>query len=363
MKKCKKLLLLTCCLTLVLAGCSKSDNETTKATEAPSTEAVTEAETQGQEAEVPSTRTEYKALDYVTLGQYKGLEIAAADVEITEDEIQETVDSMLQNFSNEVTDRAVAEGDTVNLDYEGLEDGVAFQGGSAADAELTIGSGRFIDGFEDGLIGVMPGEPVSLNLKFPEDYSVNPDMAGKEVVFNVTVNFIKEPVTELTDELVAENFIYKTAGEYREAVRTTLYEQKVWAKAWEAISANTTINSYPVAKDEFILQQMSSLGQTAAMYGMDTATLLQSFYQMTEEAFTEEYIVPAFEEEMLIHAMAEAEGLVVTDESFQTSLEELAANNKATTDAVLSYYGETYLRESFLYKLVFDTVIGSAVIK
>lgn len=356
MKKRNALILLLCCLAIVLTGCSKNNNETT----APATEATTEGST---EEAIPGGRTEYKALDYVTMGEYKGLEVAAADVEVKEEEIQEVVDGVLAKLHTEVTDRAVAEGDTVNIDYEGLKDGVAFQGGTAQGTDLTIGSGQFIPGFEDGLIGAEVGKEVALNLTFPEEYKNNPDLAGKEVVFNVTVNYIKGEVTELTDELVAENFPYATVTEYTDAIKETLREQKVWGKCFEQIIANAPINDYPAAKDEFIEQQKTGLSQQAAMYGMDLAGILEAFYQLTEEEFVNKLVIPAFEEEMRIHAIAETENLEVTEEEFQASIDELAAQNKVTADDVIAYYGEAYLRESFLYKQVFDLVIDSAVIK
>lgn len=356
MKKWNTCLLLLGCLALVLTGCSKNNDETN----APTTEAATEGST---EAAAPETRTEYKALDYVTLGEYKNLELAAADVEITEDEIQEVIDGVLVKLHTEVKDRVVEEGDTVNIDYEGLKDGVAFNGGTAQGADLTIGSGQFIPGFEEGLIGAKPGEEVALNLTFPEEYKNSPDLAGQEVVFNVTVNYIKGEVTELTDELVAEHFTYTTVAEYRDAIKESLYEQKVWAKCFEKIIEAAPISEYPAAKDEFVEEQKSQMSAQAAMYGMDLEGLLQAAYQISEEEFVEKALLPAFEEQMRIHAIAEKENFQITEEEFQASLEEIAEQNKASVEDVLQYYGEDYLRESFLYKLVFDLVVDSAVIK
>lgn len=139
MKKWNTRLLLICCLALVLTGCSKNNNETNAPTTEAATEGNTDAATEsGTEEAVPEVRTEYMALDYVDLGEYKGLELAAADVEVTEEEVQEVVDEVLVKLHTEIMDRAVEEGDTVNIDYEGLKDGVAFQGEPHRDLILRL---------------------------------------------------------------------------------------------------------------------------------------------------------------------------------------------------------------------------------
>ena len=135
----------------------------------------------------------YENLDlneYLKVGDYKGLETAAFTVEITEDEIQTQINSELEAAAKteEIAgDVAIADGDTVNIDYTGKKDGKKFDGGSAKGEELVIGSGSFIDGFESGLIGKKVGEKVTLNLTFPEDYTEK-SLAGEDVVFTVTIN-------------------------------------------------------------------------------------------------------------------------------------------------------------------------------
>ena len=147
---------------------------------------------------------------YVTLGEYKGLAVTVDTVEVDEDEWDSLVNNVYYgNITAEnggITDRAVETGDTVNIDYEGKKDGVAFDGGTAQGYDLTIGSGSFIDGFEDGLIGVMPGETVDLDLSFPEVYPNNPDLAGQPVVFTVTVNYIQPAQDGQLDDEVISNF-------------------------------------------------------------------------------------------------------------------------------------------------------------
>jgi len=164
-----------------------------------------------------------KAFDYVELSDdYSHVTVEVpAETEVTDEMVENTINYKLSSSAayQEVTDHdTVKKGDTVNIDYTGTKDGKEFSGGSAKDYDLTIGSGSFIDGFEDGLIGHKKGENVTLNLTFPKDYS-NTDLAGQDVVFKVTINKIEKLVTpELTDEWVAEQNIdgVSTVDEFRD---------------------------------------------------------------------------------------------------------------------------------------------------
>ena len=146
--------------------------------------------------------------------EYKGLALTIAPrAEVTDEQVDELARSVYNDALTAeygITDRAVAVGDKVNINYAGTQDGVAFEGGTADNQSLVIGSGSFIEGFEDGLVGVMPGETVELNLTFPEDY-MNADMAGVEVVFTVTVNFI---YLSADDTMQDEAIAVMSDGEY-----------------------------------------------------------------------------------------------------------------------------------------------------
>ena len=134
--------------------------------------------------------------DKITIKQYKGLEVEKVDpVEVTDTDVEDSINSTLQTKStqNDITDRPAQEGDVVTIDYEGKKDGVAFDGGTAQDQQLELGSGSFIDGFEDGIVGHNIGETFDLNLTFPEDYK-SEDLAGQAVVFTVTLDKISEVI-------------------------------------------------------------------------------------------------------------------------------------------------------------------------
>lgn len=167
---------------------------------------------------------EIKAKDYVKLSEYKGVAVTQAQPEVTDVERDTYIDSLLCKNP----DRAVMEGDTVNIDYVGTLDGVAFDGGTASGYDLTIGSGQFIDGFEEGLIGTNIGDTVDLNLTFPEEYH-SEEMAGKSVVFTVTVNSITaaEP-QELNDANVQRlDMGLNTVDELKQYVYDELYAEEV----------------------------------------------------------------------------------------------------------------------------------------
>ena len=216
-KKVVTMLLAGTVVMAVLAGCgNKTEGEitptpTTAATEAPTaTTAPTEA---AAPTETPAV-TENIAETKVTLGQYKGLTLYEVDSSVIAQELHDMMESFAELV---VVDRAAVEGDTVNINYVGKKDGVAFDGGTDDSEEgtnLELGSHSFIDGFEEGLIGAVAGEVRDLNLTFPENYH-SAELAGQSVVFTVTVNSVQESVVpELTDAFAKENLPVDTVGEY-----------------------------------------------------------------------------------------------------------------------------------------------------
>ena len=149
------------------------------------------------------------AKDHVTLGQYEGIEVPASEIAVTQAQIEAEIAELLSEHSEtkEVTDRAAKLGDTVDIDYEGYMDGEQFEGGTGNNPSLELGSGSFIDGFEDGIVGHKVGDNFDLDLSFPDPYPNNPDLAGKPVTFIVTLNSITETVEPtLTDAFVTLNF-------------------------------------------------------------------------------------------------------------------------------------------------------------
>lgn len=219
-------------MAITVTGCSgnttKDTDTTTRAASDASSETTADSSSESEAATEAAERPDYKALDYVKLGDYKGLEVTLASTDVTDEEVEQQVETNLNNNdkSEEIKEGTVENGDVANIDYEGKLNGKAFDGGTAKGYDLTIGSGSFIDGFEDGLIGKKIGDTVDLNLTFPKDYS-STDLAGKEVVFTVKINSVKR-APKLTDELAAEisNNEYKTAEAYNNYIKEDLEKTK-----------------------------------------------------------------------------------------------------------------------------------------
>ncbi len=172
---------MTCALAIGLMGCGGSA----------SGDASADA---SADASGDPVKPEYDVNEYVTLGEYMGLEITATQYEATQDDYDTYLNDLLdsESYYAKSDKKKIEEGDTVNIDYVGTVDGEEFDGGSATGYELEIGSDTFIDGFEDQLVGVKVGKTVDVNVTFPDDYTNNTDLAGKDAVFTVTVNYILE---------------------------------------------------------------------------------------------------------------------------------------------------------------------------
>lgn len=276
--------------------------------------------------------------DNIVISQYKGLEVEKVETTTVSDEaIEEQIQSMLQYSATqtEVTDRAAKLGDTVTITYVGMKDGEAFEGGSAEGYQLELGSGSFIDGFEDGIVGHNIGDNFDLNLTFPETYKNNPDLAGEDVVFNVLLTAITEvAVPELTDEwvqTVSENS--KTVDEYRAELKemmTTYYENVAKSElenaVWEAFLENVTVNTYDTEELQAIIKLSTTQYQSKAEeYELEFADFLDTYYGMTEDEFNSQVASMAkdqLKETYATNLVIEKEKIDVSDEKLREVYEE-----------------------------------------
>ena len=315
----------------------------------------------------------------VVLGDYKNLEVVSTVSAITDEDVDNYIDYMLSMSPElvEVTDRDVVEiGDVANIDYEGKKDGVAFDGGTAQGYDLGIGSGSFIEGFEEGLVGVKKGETVDLNLTFPENYH-SEDLAGAEVVFTVTVNAIYEEATpEFTDEYVAglgiENVA--TVAEYREYLRTMMVEaeeeyalQDVQTQVISMVTDNATVTEVPQELiDRFYNVNMNNISYNAMMYGMDVESFVSAYYGMDAETFEAETIAAAeisANQALVCLAIAKAENLTITDEDMEQAVEEnYAGYGYASADAFKEAVDLEEYKDSLLLNKVVDFLVENATI-
>ena len=302
---------------------------------------------------------------YVTLGEYTGLDVTVDPIEVDEEDLEENITKMyVENYPEElfVTDGTIVLGDTANIDYVGKKDNVAFSGGTAEDYNLTIGSGTFIDGFEDGLVGAKAGTTIELPLTFPKTYH-NADLAGQAVIFTVTVNYIIPG--EMTDENVTALNIdgVTTADELRQHVYDTMYEearQKSHSNAaydiLEIVLDNCNFKTLPkkvIGKYEDEVK--ADLKSTAEAFGVDINTLCYYFYQMDLDTFVAFYSEQNAQESVAIQAIANKEGLNISDEELDTMLLEKAEAAGHTT--IEEYIGKTS-KEDYREKYVREAVIN-----
>lgn len=363
-------------LTLMASGCSKGETKTTETGTEAASETSNEAESSTETEAAAAERPDYTALDYVTLGEYKGLAVTLASTAVTDEEIDAEITSTLsQNDKLETLEEGtVEEGDIANIDYEGTKDGEAFDGGTDKGFDLTIGSGTFIEGFEEGLVGKNIGESVDLDLTFPENYQ-STDLAGQAVVFHVTINSVKR-APELTDELAAEisDSQYKTVDEYRASVEATLKEGKASTRDSQKINDlmtqvynNATINDYPEELVAFIKQQyVDYYTQYAEQSEMSLSDFIEQNLQTTEEEFNtsmEEMAKQSIRQEMLLKAIAETEKLELTDEEYQTRAQEYADQMGLDgVEGLEAQYGEKLVQTNLLLDKALELVEDSAVV-
>ena len=237
------------CLGLITTACSEETND------ADTKQTASESEGKIEITDEMVVSDIMKKIDLekcVTLGDYKGIALEKSVMQVTNDDVNNLIQEDLAAYPVDVAGRAAQEGDTVDIDYVGKIDGEEFEGGSDQGALLKLGSGQFIDGFESGLVGASIGETRVLNLTFPEQYTTE-ELAGKAVEFTVTVNGIKTPLEEPTDEWVAANIEgYYTVREYKDGLRAkqaetneaTAEEQLRYA-AWVQVIDGCTVETYP----------------------------------------------------------------------------------------------------------------------
>lgn len=277
------------------------------------------------------------ASKYVTLGNYIGMEASAAEPVVEDGLVDMYIQLYIlpQNAESEVVENGTVEaGDIVNIDFTGYLDGEAFDGGTGTNFDLTIGSHQFIDGFEDGLIGVKTGETVSLDLAFPDPYTNNPDLSGAPVVFEVTVNSItRQNLPEYTDEFVQslgiegctttkelEDYLYNSF--YDSEVQT--YENTIENSLTNAIMAECTFKEPPAEMvDRFYQNLVDSMTAQATVQGVTLVQYMQMYYGMSADEYEAEFretAVTTAQQYIMYQAIADAEGLNPTDEQIQEEI-------------------------------------------
>ncbi|WP_044959899.1 trigger factor [Butyrivibrio sp. WCD2001] len=291
----------------------------------------------------------------VKLGKYKGVEVEKMDIDVTEDEINAEIDQERNRNARtiEVTDRKVEDGDIVTLDFEGFVDGTAFEGGKGTDYPLTIGSGSFIPGFEEQLVGFEIGTEGEVNVKFPEDYH-SEDLAGKDATFKCTVKAIKtRELPELNDEFASDVSEFETVAEYKEDVKKKLAERKEnEAKAKredEAVKAVIEDAEMELPEKMIETQQrqiVNDFAQRLQYQGMNMKQYMQytgnTVDQMMEQVKPQ--AVERIQSRLVLEAVAAAEKFEISEDEIQEELEKMAKQYNMEADKVKELMGEREIK-------------------
>ena len=310
----------------------------------------------------------------VKLGKYKGVKVEKADTEVTDEEVEKEIDKERESNARniDVTDRAVKDGDIVTLDFEGFVDGTAFEGGKGENYPLTIGSGTFIPGFEEQLVGVEIGRETEVNVTFPEDYQAD-ELKGKAAVFKCTVKEIKEKeLPALDDEFASEVSEFETLAEYKADVKGRLEERKAKAakEAKEAAVIEEIIKDSDMEIPEAMIetQQRQMIDEFAQRIQMQGLTLEQ-YFQFTGASYDQmiEQVKPQAEKRiqsrLVLEAVAAAEKIEATEEDYEEELKSMAEAYQMEVDKVKELLPEKsvqQIKEDIAVKKAAEFVVDNA---
>ncbi len=388
-KKMSRFLIPLLLICLLLSACG-SEEETTAAEESESTTAAVLPTAEPGESETPQDEEEYDysarldekgfwkgvtALSHVVLpDDYPEIHIPADVYTVSDERLEEEIawiaESLVQE--NHITDRPVIDGDKVNIDYVGSVDGVEFEGGNThgQGTDVTIGVTSYIDDFLEQLIGHEPGETINVEVTFPEVYPNNPDLAGKDAVFVTTINYIVETVQlELTDEVVKEQlhdqYGWSTVEEMKTAIRESLKKQSIQGYLRKYLSENSQVATIP--ESLILFQQESMLAYYrlyAKQYGMD----LDAFLVTVAGFESREALLAEYKQEnedaakycLIVQAIAEEQGMEVTDEDIAAFFDEQIGNTDYSTYE--ADFGLPYLKMNVLNDMVTKFLEEKAVL-
>ena len=309
----------------------------------------------------------------VKLGKYKGIEVEKMDLEVTDEEVDAEIDRQrnMNARSIDVTDRAVKDGDTVSLDFEGFVDGEAFEGGKGTDYPLTIGSGSFIPGFEEQLVGFEIGQEGDVNVKFPEDYQAK-HLAGKDATFKCKVNSIKaKELPELNDDFAGDQG-FDTVEEYKADTKKKLEEKKATderAKKEDAV-VRAVIEDAEMELPEAMVetqqrQMVNEFAQRLQMQGMNMDQYLQYTGSSVDQmlAQVKPQAIERIKSRLVLEAVAAAENIEVTDDDFAAELEKMASQYRMELDKLkelVSEAEEKQIRSDLAVQKAADFLVENA---
>lgn len=367
-------------LTLSLAACGEKETEASSTAETASPETAAATEESAADPYAYLADFDYSSIfdengyvagvtasDYITLPEDLGLTLSDEANTVSDEDVADYInENIMVNYTEtqEVTDRAAADGDTVNIDYVGTVDGVEFDGGSAEGYDLTLGSGTFIDGFEEQIVGHTPGESFDVTVTFPEDYRAT-DLAGKEAVFATTLNYISESVTpDLTDDFVKENLSENLGLDSVDALNTyvsdnLLFSQQI-SELYTQLSEKLTVEGEVPAEltKYFEDYYLSTPYLYAQMYGFSLDEFMQAYGYDSAAAYLESsrtYIDGAIQQTLALQALAEKYGITCPTETLENQFQEYFGSSDISS--YVNLYGENYLKRSILSNLVMEKLV------
>ena len=312
----------------------------------------------------------------VELGAYKGVEIEKVITEVTDEDMEEEIKKVQEQNSREVTVERVAEnGDTVMIDYAGSVDGVAFDGGTAEGQALVLGSGTFIPGFEEQLIGAAAGADVDVNVTFPEEYHAE-ELKGKPATFKVSVKEIKEKqLPELDDDFAQDVSDFDTLAEYKEDLKKTISvrkENEAKAKKEDEAIAKIIEDSKMDIPDAMVDTQVNRMVEDFAQRLQQQDLSVEQYFQytgMTADKIMEEMkpeAVKRIQSRLVLEAVVKAENIETSEEDFEAELKKMAETYKMELDQIKEFMGDyekNRFKEDLAIQKAIEVITGSVVEK
>lgn len=309
----------------------------------------------------------------VELGEYKGVEIEKVSAEVTEEDIEAEIKKVQEQNAREVTvDRPAENGDTVMIDYEGFVDGELFEGGSAEGYGLVLGSGSFIPGFEDQLIGASAGADVDVHVTFPEAYHAD-DLAGKEALFKVKVHEVKTKDYPIVDDEFAQDVSdFDTLEEYKEDLKKTLAEKKAQEakaekqqKVMDVVVGNAKMDIPEAMVRKSTDDMMNQYAQELGAQGLSMDVYFK-YTGMTPQQLAEQLKPQALaniKNRLVLDAIVAAENIEITDEEIEAEIQRLAESWNMEADKVRSYMDVDLMRNDMSAQKALEMITDAAVEK
>lgn len=331
----------------------------------------------GTKVEKKCKKASEKYAKYCDLGDYKGISYTAVNTEITDEIVEANVNSFLESKATvtQTTDGTAKMGDTVNIDFVGSIDGVEFEGGNSQGAgyDIVLGSHSFIDDFEDQIVGHKCGETFDVYATFPENYGKD-ELNGKEAKFVTTLNSISVTTyPELNDDFVAANTDYNTVDEYKNSVKEDLIEQAKEGDNQQNKSAiitavidNSTINEYPEQEaQDLINETIGQIEDSADQNGVELSTYVTAYLGFSSEesfrAYVTNYVKDFLTEKIVIYAIADAEGIKVSQKDIDNYKKKMIDDFGYTEEAIKENFSEDDLIYYTLADKVSDWLLENAV--